>query len=698
MSATIARSSSPALDRVAATRRTLGAAIIARALLWALAIAAAFLAIAGVLDYFLGAPRALRALAIPAAIALALAAVVYALYRGRRVRSLPVVALWLEERVPELRYALVTALDAPLPSPALERDVAAVRWSAVVNRALGHALLPPLLVLAACATLMFALPAGVRARISAPRAGDSLLRAPRAPAEIRNRLSPLVGEIVPPPYTGDRTTTVDEPSSIEALTGAHLILRGQGESSGIAATLAGAAIAPASLRDSANQWRLEIIVPAKPAALELHDRKYARTVIIAPHPDSLPVVSLIAPARDTVMRTAKGAWSLAAQATDDYGLDAGWFEYIVSSGEGETFTFKSGVVNRTNAGNARTTKLSGSLDLDALQLKPGDLVHIRAVARDRNNVTGPGIGVSETRTLRIPRPSEYDSIAIEGAPPPDVDSSQLSQRMLIILAEKLEARRSKLARADVVKESQHIGSDEARLRQHVGEIVFARLGGQQETEDAGSNNASGHLTPDQLLAAANAATQSSANATDFGGDETPVVAVNRPLLEAYNAMWDASRALEVGEPGTALPPMRIALAAIQRARNAERLYLRGKAPVVIVDVNKVRLAGKRDDAASSSRIPRAALDSSSERRAERFDAALGDLAMNPAAAIDSLLALRVDALESAPELAGALAPAIDALRAGHDATDALVHARRIAAGNTIERSEASRGAEWSGAW
>ena len=135
-----------------------------------------------------------------------------------------------------------------------------------------------------------------------------------------------------------------------------------------------------------------------------------------------------------------------------------------------------------------------------------------------------------------------------------------------------------------------------------------------------------------------AATQASAGATDFEGDETPVVAVNRPLLEAYNAMWDASRSLEVGEPGAALPPMRAALAAIQRARNAERLYLRGKAPIVIVDIAKVRLAGKRDDAASSPRAPRAALDSSSERRAQRFDGAINMLVSNPAAAIDSFLA------------------------------------------------------------
>jgi len=680
-----------ALQRVASARRTLGAAITIRALLWALAAAAALFATAGTIDWLIGAPRAVRALALPAAVLLALAALAYTLWRGRNVRSLAVVALWLEERVPELRYALVSALDAPHASLALEREVAAVQWSAVINRALSHALLPPLLVLAAAATLLFALPAGVRARISEPRVGDALLRAPIAAPPLRNRLSPLTGEVVPPSYTGEQHITIEEPSSVEALTGGHVMFRGQGSSDGITATVGGVAAQPS---DSADQWRLDIVVPAKPAALELRDRSYARTVILAPHADSVPVVTLIAPARDTVVRTPKGALQLAADATDDYGLDAGWFEYIVSSGEGETFTFRSGVINRVREGNARTGKLSGSLDLDSLRLKPGDLVHVRAVARDRNNVTGPGIGVSETRSLRIPRASEYDSIAIEGAPPPDVDSSQLSQRMLIILAEKLQARRAKLARADVVRESRAIGSDEARLRQHVGEIVFARLGAEQGTEDAGSNGAAADITPEQLLAAANAATQAAAGATDFGGDETPVVAINRPLLEAYNAMWDASRALEVGEPGTALPPMRLALAAIQRARNAERLYLRGKAPVVIVDINKVRLAGKRDDATSSSRIPRAALDSSAERRAQRFDAALNDLAVNPSAAIDSLLALRVDALESAPTLAGALAPAIDSLRAGHDATDALVRARRIAAGVTVERIESA----WSAGW
>ena len=449
-------------------------------------------------------------------------------------------------------------------------------------------------------------------------------------------------------------------------------------------------------RGSSNHKGIDIAVPGKPAAIELRDRTFARTIVLAPHADSLPVVTLLAPARDTVMRSPAGAFALAAQATDDYGLASGWFEYIVSSGEGENFTFRSGVVHRAALANARGARLTGTLLLDSLKLHPGDLVHIRAVARDGNNVTGPGVGVSETRTLRVPRKGEYDSVAVEAAPPPDADKAQLSERMLIMLAEKLQARRPSMKRPDVVRESQSIGSDQARLRQHVGEIIFARLGGAPETEDAGATNAgSAHMTPDQLLAAAEAATQSAgAAATDFEGDETPVVAVNRPLLEAYNAMWDASRSLEVGEPGAALPPMRAALAAIQRARNAERLYLRGKSPTVILDIAKVRLAGKRDDASSSTLVPRAALDSSAERRAMRFDAALDRIASDPRAAIDSLLALRVDALTSAPPLAAALAPAIDSLRSGDDATAALVRARRVAAGVTVERGDSP----WGGAW
>ena len=193
----------------------------------------------------------------------------------------------------------------------------------------------------------------------------------------------------------------------------------------------------------------------------------------------------------------------------------------------------------------------------------------------------------------MPRASEYDSVAIEGAPPPDVDSSQISQRMLIMLTEKLAGpareARTRGCRGGVAADRQRRGAAPSARRR---DRLRAARRRSRAARTRGATTPSAHLTPEQLLAAANAATQASAGATDFEGDETPVVAINRPLLEAYNAMWDASRALEVGEPGTALPPMRLALAAIQRARNAERLYLRGKAPVVVVDIEQGAARGQ----------------------------------------------------------------------------------------------------------
>ena len=285
---------------------------------------------------------------------------------------------------------------------------------------------------------------------------------------------------------------------------------------------------------------------------------------------------------------------------------------------------------------------------------------------------------------------------MEGAPPPDVDQSALSERMLIQLAEALERRRPTLARQRVIEESRSISADQVRLRRRVGDVIFARLGEGGAEEHSGDTTARGNLSPEELLRAAEEATATAGRGVlDFEEDETPVVAINRPLLEAYNAMWDASRELDVGEPGRALPHMRAALAAIQRARQAERIYLRGRPPKVIVDLAKVRLAGKIDSVAAAPRSPIPPSDDAVGRRAARFDAALRLLPNAPDAAVDSLLMLRIDALERAPALAAALGQAIDALRAERDATAALAWARRVVAGAPTARDTTSL---WGGAW
>jgi hypothetical protein len=242
-----------------------------------------------------------------------------------------------------------------------------------------------------------------------------------------------------------------------------------------------------------------------------------------------------------------------------------------------------------------------------------------------------------------------------------------------------------------VNESRTIAGDQKRLRRTVGEIVFTRLGGESSGEEhTDEDSPTRAKTMQDMLARADSATNRSTDPIDFAGGESPVVAVNKPLLEAYNAMWDASTELEVAEPARALPHMRRALAAIQRARAAERVYLRGRPPQVVVDVNRARLQGK--DKGSSSVRQGGAADSMTRRRAERFARIVELAGSNVSATIDSLLILRIDALTDAPAFAAALGDAANAMRRGNKtaATEALAHARRLLAGAPITRDSLTR--------
>ena len=690
-----------ALATLRATRRALRATIVVRALLWG---AAAALLVFGAM-VFAGrwsavAPATARAATVGAGVVVALALAVRAVRRA----TLPAVALWVEERVPGLDYALVTLAEAGAgPRAALEAHAARVRWTPAVRRAAARALAAPLLALAVALLLVRVAPAGA-ARLAA-RGGAAGGGAEAGGRAVDDRLAALRVRVTPPAYARLAASELRDPSSVSALVGSAVVVTGRGAAKGITGAMGESAVRVSA---AGAGWTAALRMPARPAALRLRDGARERWLVLAPLADSAPVVTLTAPARDTVFRTPAGTLPLAAGATDDVGLVRGGFEYIVSSGEGESFTFRSGTVGARTFGGARRGELAARLDLARLDLaglalQPGDVVHVRAVAGDANTVSGPGIGASETRALRIARAGEYDSVAVEGAPPPEADKSLVSQRMLIMLTEALEKKRPRLAREEVVRESRRIAVDQKRLRKAVGEIVFARLGDEpggehEHSPDDGHDHAAEEPSADSaeaLLRAADAATgRGVAEALDFHGDETPVVAINRPLLEAYNAMWDASRELDAGEPKRALPPMRVALAAIQRARAAERIYLRGRAPDVIVDIGKVRLAGKPEGSAAP-RVPRQPAGDAALDRRRRLARAIAALASAPSPALDSLLALRVDALDGAPALAAALGEAIDLLRAGRDATAALARTRELAGGEAAVRAGLPR---WSGGW
>ena len=107
-----------------------------------------------------------------------------------------------------------------------------------------------------------------------------------------------------------------------------------------------------------------------------------------------------------------------------------------------------------------------------------------------------------------------------------------------------------------------------------------------------------------------------------GEESDDVRAVHNPdLFEAYQELWASVRALQIAEPEPALPHMRLALKALDRARLANRLYLRGIPPKVIVDLARVRMTGKEKGVANT-RTPRTPADSARVQLERRFSSAI----------------------------------------------------------------------------
>jgi hypothetical protein len=676
-----------AMTQLRAVRVVLAMGAVVRALAWGIGAAFTLLVASALID--LATPLSLGARHVILAIAMlgALAIAASMAWRDRGVLSLERVAMWIEERVPSLEYTLVTAVETGDTSYVASAKTD--RWRPIAIRRSARALRTPFAVVVAAVVILLVLPGGAVARMARPHAGDSIDRVvgnrPSA-----SRLNPLVADVVPPRYSGEKPTSLDEPRDVRAIVGSGLTVSGRGDAKGIVARIGKDSIVASQRGD---RWSIALSVTPKPFAIRLTDRSYERIVAVEPVIDASPSVVLNAPAHDTVLRTPKGRIPLAANATDDFGLVSAAFEFIVSSGEGETFKFKSGVLGAMRP-SGKTASLASTLSIDSLELKAGDIVHVRAVARDANDVSGPGIGVSETRTIRIARADEYDSVAVDAAGPADEEKGAISERMLIMLAEALEKRRPSLRRDTLVGESRRIAVDQKRLRRTVGDVVFTRLGGDPSGEEHTDEDSPARAkTMEEMLARADSATNQSADPIDFEGGESPVVAVNKPLLEAYNAMWSASTELEIGEPGRALPHMRRALAAIERARKAERLYLRGVPPAVVIDVSKARLKGKEKGSPSTRRALSSA-DSAARSRLVRFGNIVELVQRDQRAAIDSLLILRIDALADEPSFASALSDAAEAMRRGKasEASSALTRARRSLAGAPVAHDSLAR---WS---
>jgi hypothetical protein len=639
-----------AITRVRRARALLLTTVAGASLLWAAAAVVVPLGLAALADLLVPLPVAVRRVAVPLALATAVAALLVVLWRGRHARALGRVALFLEERLPELHFALATAVQpAGAPSEAgalaLERAVARVDARGALRTPVARALGVPAAALALGLAALVLVPAGTLERILHPRAGGVLLRRPPATTPIGNRLVPVAVRVEPPRYARRAASVTDDPSAVAALVGSRIEVRGRGAAAGLADRLgatvgagSGGARRPLSVRAVGDTWGVQLAMPADPAVVRLTDRSYDRLLVLRPVPDEPPTVSLDSPRADTLLMTPKGRLALDAQVEDDIGLARAEFELMYTSGSGERFETKVTTLGRVALGGRRTHRLRTTIVLDTMKLQPGDVLHLRALAWDENDVTGPGKGESETRTIRIHDPRQVSDVKLTPAKSAALDTTILTQRMLNMRAETLLVVRSRIQPEEYTTRSLRLGIQQGALRGKVESIIF-------ELENVEGVGFVGN-TPSSLI-----------------------------LREAAEEMRVAERELSIAQVPVALVHMKNALKLLEKIRNANRYWIRGLLTTTPIDVNRVRLTGT-DAARVGAREARERPDDARKALLERLDRAVLLLDGDAAAGRDSLQLVFAAALAQARDVAEPLGEAVEMLQRGADPTRLLVSARR----------------------
>jgi hypothetical protein len=399
--------------------------------------------------------------------------------------------------------------------------------------------------------------------------------------------------VTPPPYSGRPSTTVDNPVQLSVLEGSRVRVDVNGNS-------------------QVNQ----VATVSQVLLLKVADRE--RLLNLQVQPDTPPRVTIERPGRDLVFGEPRGSVPISIAAHDDFRVASMTLRYTRISGSGETFTFQEGDVPvEMTVGDGRGAQRARStIVLDQLKLEDGDTVVYRAFARDDKPGADPAM--SESFLIEIGKRAE--AAAGGFAVPEDRDRQGLSQQMLIVKTERLHAQRGKLMPDALLEQSRLLAVEQRMVR---AEFLFM-TGGEvvDEVEEA-----------------------EEAHELATGRFE------NQGQVELLNAIREMSRAearLNAADTTQALVFERAALAALQRAFDRRRYFLRTLPERARIDPTR-RLSGDLTSARSSTR---SAIKRPAGPRAEAIRQIMVDLASaaGVGATIDARLAARVLTIDPASPL------------------------------------------------
>ena len=290
--------------------------------------------------------------------------------------------------------------------------------------------------------------------------------------------------------------------------------------------------------------------------------------------------------------------SFSTTITDDYGIADAYIIATVSRGAGESVKFREEQLSfdgKVESGN-RSISLAKNIDLDELEMKPGDELYFYVQAQDLKQPQA-NIARSETHFAVIKDTVDY-GYGIEGGLGVDLLPDYFrSQRQLIIDTEKLISEREKLSKQEFRIKSNDLGFDQKALRLKYGQFMGDETEGgmvpgsknseenhdddddplADYTHDHDSENEHNLVEEDHDHEAEDGEADPLAEYLhDHGDPESSTLFADNlkaMLRQALNIMWDAELHLRLYEPEKSLPFQYEALELIQEIKNSARIYV-----------------------------------------------------------------------------------------------------------------------------
>jgi hypothetical protein len=299
--------------------------------------------------------------------------------------------------------------------------------------------------------------------------------------------------------------------------------------------------------------------------------------------------------------------SFNATISDDFGIEDVYIIATVSKGSGESVKFREESVrfDKSISKGSKRLQLQQQLDLDALQMDPGDELYFYVEALDQKTPT-PNVARSETYFAVI-RDTVTDMFAVEGNLGVDLMPDYFrSQRQLIIDTEKLIAERETISEKDFKFRSNELGFDQKQLRLKYGQFMgdetemqsapgqvspeageadhdHDQEGGEEDLLDEyshkhDSDNEHNLVVEDDHDHGTEEEKEDPLHeyVHDHGDPEASTLfakSLKAKLRDALTIMWDAELYLRLYEPEKSLPYQYDALEIIQDIKNSARIYV-----------------------------------------------------------------------------------------------------------------------------